>query len=178
LALARGAALASVNGLGLFDDSAFAPTPSQPKRRIPKAQAAPLAMLIGGVLTFVVSASVAIGVALLPDRGSPRIEERTMVNTAETPTRPAAVPAPPPAQPPLPAPPPETMSEPVPMIAHLEEPPAAVPVEPPADAPLDPAAALPPPLAESPTVPPVPEKPTLRERILERLPGMHAEPQS
>lgn len=176
LALARGAALASVNGLGLFDDSAFAPTPSYPKRRIPKAQAAPLAMLIGGVLAFVVSASVAVGVQLLPDRGSPRIEERAVVNTAETPPiRPAAVPAAPREQPPLPVPPPETMSEPVPEMAHLEDPAAAVPVEPPAVAPLEPAAA-PPPLVEVPTVPPVPDKPTLRERILQHLPGMHAEP--
>lgn len=178
LALARGAALASVNGIGMFDDPAFAAAPSRPNRRLDKAAAAPLAMLIGGVLTFVVSASVAVGIQLLPDR-APRTVERSVVNTAETPTiRPAGAPvlpapppqvlAPPPEEPPLQAPPPETMSEPAPeVVAQTEEPAAVVPAEPPAAVPAVPV---------EPTVPPVSRKPSLRERILQHLPGMHAEP--
>ncbi|MCB9415955.1 MAG: hypothetical protein H6522_01570 [Mycolicibacterium sp.] len=191
LALARGAALASVNSIGLLDDPVFAAFPYRPKRRrMPKAQALGLSMLIGGAATFVVSASVAVGLALLPDSGPPA-DQRPMVKTAETPAvRPAAVPrppapppqvlTPPPAEPVLPAPPPETMSEPVPE-APIEEPaasgPAQVPVEPPVAAPVEPAAppavAAPaaPPVVQAPTVPPVPGKPSLRERILRHLPG-------
>lgn len=201
LALARGAALASVNGIGLFDDPVFAAYPSRPRRRMPKAQAAGLAMLIGGAATFVASASVALGIQLLPDRDGTPAEQRPAVKTVETPAvKPVAVPvlpappaqvlAPPPQEPALPAPPPETMSEPVPEAAHMEVP-AAAPTDPPAAAPIEPAAPPPvveapvveapvvqPPVAQAPVVqapvvPPTPRKPTLRERILQHLPGLH-----
>ena len=174
----------------------FAAFPYRPKRRrMPKAQALGLSMLIGGAATFVVSASVAVGLALLPD-SSPATDQRPMVENAETPAvRPAAVPVlpapppqvltPPPAEPVLPAPPPETMSEAVPEAAQTEEPaasgPAQVPTEPPAASPVQPAAPPPmvavpaaPPVVQAPTVPPVPGKPSLRERILRHLPGLHA----
>ncbi len=183
LALARGAALASVNGIGLLDDPVFAAFPARPKPRMPKAQATALAMLIGGATTFVVSASVAVGLQLLPDRAGPPVEQR--VNTVEKPAAVPVLPAPPPqapASPPqepaLPAPPPETMSAPVPEAAHIEEPAAAVPAEPPVAVPVEPAAPAPvvqatpaPPVVQAPTVPPVPSKPSLRERILQHLPG-------
>ena len=190
LALARGAALASVNGIGLLDDPMFAAFPARPKRRMPKEKATALAMLIGGAATFVVSASAAVALQLLPDRGATPADQHPVVKPVETPAlKPATVPAapapppqvlaPPPVEPALPAPPPETMSEPVPEAAQNEEP-AAVPTEPPAAAPVQPAAPPPvveapavPPVVAPPTVPPVPSKPSLRERILQHLPGLH-----
>lgn len=183
LALARGAALASVNSVGLLDDPLFV-LPEPPQRRRPLAQSAPVAMLVGGVLTFVVSASVAVGLAVLPD-GDVQRAAQPVVTTAETPVvkpvnAPAAPPpvlAPPPApeQAPLPAPAPEMAPEPATEVAMTEDPAAAVPAEVPAAPPVaDPVeAAAPPPVVTEPTVPPVPtEKPSLRTRILERLSGL------
>lgn len=182
LALARGAALASVNSIGLFDDPLFiAPEPTLDGDRS-RARRGPAAMLIGGVLTFVVSASAAAGIALLPDRGQTRAEQRPVIDTAQTsvprpvsvPVAPAAPPqavAPPPEQPVLPAPP-EAVSDPAPEFATTEEPaaevPADIPAVPPAAAPIE--AAAPTPVVTDPTVPPVSTaKPSLRTRILERL---------
>lgn len=74
LALARGAAL----------------TQSAPaKKRFWTKPKAPIAMLIGGILTFVVSASLAVGIELLPNRGVGNVEtlDHHVVNTAETPTK-------------------------------------------------------------------------------------------
>ncbi len=197
LALARGAALASVNSIGLFDDPVFAfSAPPAPRRTSSAAHRAPLALLVGGVVAFVVSASVAVGLELLPDRGV-RAEHREVVNTAETPAlKPAAVPsapAPPPqvlptpAEQALPAEPPATMSAPVPeqaaepaMTMNPTEPAPEAPL---ADASADPAAAAPVDAAVVPqapaqaAVPPVSEaKPSLRTRILERLADLRSDP--
>lgn len=194
LALARGAALASVNSVGLFDDPVFAlPVPAPARRRPSAAQRAPMALLAGGVLAFVVSASVAVGLELVPDRVTPTVH-REVVNTAETPAvRPAAPPAPvepPQVLPALPeepsqsAPPPETLSEPAPEqtpeTAMTMDPVEAAPDTP---APADPAAAPPvdaaaaPPAPTEATVPPVAEaKPSLRTRILERLADLRNDP--
>lgn len=90
LALARGAAL----------------TPSTPaKKRFWAMPKAPMAMLIGGIVTFVVSASLAVGIELLPNKGLGQVEtlDHHVVNTAETPTRLQAPAAPAPPVP-LPAP--------------------------------------------------------------------------
>ena len=180
LALARGAALASVNSVGLFDDPLFiAPEPALESTRSP-ARSGPVAMLVGGVLTLVVSASAAAGIALLPDRGQTHTDQRPVVDTAQTAApRPVSAPvAPPPEQPALPAPqaPPEAVSEPAPEVAMTEEPapevPAEVPADAPAAAPVE--AAAPPPVVTDPTVPPVPtSKPSLRTRIMERLADLH-----
>ncbi|WP_236147404.1 hypothetical protein [Mycolicibacterium sp. CH28] len=192
LALARGAALASVNTIDLFDDPVFALcAPPAPRRSPSAAHRAPLALLVGGVVAFVVSASVAVGLELLPDRGV-RSEHREVVNTAETPAlKPAAVlPAPAPlpealptpAEQALPAAPPETMSAPMPeqavepaMTMNPTDPAPQAPV---VDASADPAAAGPVPQAPvEATVPTVPEaKPSLRTRILERLADLRSDP--
>ncbi|WP_157838274.1 DUF7159 family protein [Mycolicibacterium aromaticivorans] len=188
LALARGAALASVNGIGVLDDHLFdIPVPPPARRRESVALRGATALLAGGVVAFVVSASVAVGLELLPDHGA-RPVHRDVVNTAETPSlRPVTAPeapAPealagaddgsPPAQAPQPA------SEPVfdnaPVVAMTmnvpapppEAPPAAVDANPEALPPVEPAAA--PPVVA--TVPPVNQpKQTLRQRIWERVHG-------
>lgn len=86
LALARGAALTQ-----------SAPV-KKPFWSMPKV---PIAMLIGGILTFVVSASLAVGIELLPNRGVGNIEtiDQHVVNTAETPTKLQAPVAPAPVAP-------------------------------------------------------------------------------
>jgi hypothetical protein len=183
LALARGAALASVNGIGMVDDQLF-DIPAQPPAR--RSDSAALrgatALLAAGVVAFVLSASVAVGLELLPDRGS-QPEHRNVVNTAETPPlRPVTDPsAPKPAPEPLSgaAPSPEPTTEPTfdsaPVVAMTMNVPAPPPEAPPADLPDDPDA-LPPAEAAAPppvvTVPPVNEpRQSLRQRIWERLHG-------
>ena len=185
LALARGAALASVNSIGLLDDPLFiAPEPALDGNPS-LARRAPVAMLVGGVLTFVVSASAAAGIALLPDRGQAHAEQRPVVDTAQTSPRPVGAPvastpppqavAPQPAQPALPAPQ-EAVPQPTPEVAMTEDPAPQVPAEAPADPPVaaPTEAAAPPPVVTDPTVPPVPTaKPSLRTRIMERLADLH-----
>lgn len=182
LALARGAALASVNSIGLLDDPLFI-APEQPERRSRSlTRSAPVAMLAGGIVAFVVSASAAVGIALLPDRPEPQAQQRPVIDTAQTaPARPASAPAapalpPPPAAPgpsaeavPEVAPVPETMPEPAPESAITEVPVVEAAPVPPADVPA-PAPVAAPVEAAAPTVPPVTtSKPSLRTRILERL---------
>jgi hypothetical protein len=189
LALARGAALASVNGIGVLDDPLFTlPAPPADRRNDSKAMRGATALLAGGVVAFVVSASVAVGLELLPDYGTPS-GHRGVVNTAETPALlPESAPeAPLPAAPALAAPeeaqsrpaaPPE--SEPTfdaaPVVAMTMNMPP--PEAPPADVPLDPAteppvvAAAPPPVPAVITPPPVQPKPSLRSRLRDRLSGL------
>ncbi len=88
LALARGAALSQ---------------PARSPRRLWSMPAAPLALLVGGILTFVVSASMAIGIELLPNRGAAQVNQH-IVNTAETPAMLPAPAAPAPLDAPAPAP--------------------------------------------------------------------------
>lgn len=181
LALARGAALASVNGIGVFDDAVFAiAAPPAARRRNSGALRGATAMLAGGVVAFVVSTSVAVGLELVPDHGV-RAEHRGVVNTAEAPARqPASAPETP-APRVLSAPegqtrtgPPETPAEPTfdsaPVVAMTMNMPAPPPAGVPPDA-LPPAeAAAPPPPAA--IVPPVNQpKQSLRQRIWERLHG-------
>lgn len=188
LALARGAALASVNSIGLIDDPLFiAPEPALDGTRS-LARRAPVAMLVGGVVTFVVSASAVAGIALLPGHGQTHAEQRPVVDTAQASARPVsapAAPAPPPQavapEPEQPAPPAtpapqEAVTEPAPEVAMTEDPapqvPAAAPTDAPAAAPVE--ATAPPPEVTDPTVPPVPTaKPSLRTRIMERLAELH-----
>ncbi|WP_319434167.1 hypothetical protein [Mycobacterium sp. RTGN5] len=191
LALARGAALASVNGIGVFDDALFAlPAPPANRRNESKAMRGATALLAGGVVAFVVSASVAVGLELVPNHGT-RSEHRDVVNTAETPAlRPETAP-----QAPVPASAPHELSAPdeaqAPPAAPAEAEPTfdAAPVvamtmnmpppeAPPADVPLDPAAAPPaavappfPAVINPPAPPAVQPKQSLRERIWDRLHG-------
>jgi hypothetical protein len=155
LALARGAALASAKGPF---DAAMVTLVSTPKRdrgrRAAKLkQSGPIAMLATGVLTFVVSSSVALGLHMLPDRDSHDSPAGAQVlNTAEMPTeRQAHTPAP--EQEPVE--PVETSEvEPTPVTETVTQ--------------TDPAAA-PAPQAGGP-------KPSLAARILQRLPGSHSVP--
>lgn len=142
LALARGAAL----------------TQSAPsKKRFWTMPKAPMAMLIAGIITFVVSASLAVGIELLPNKGVGHVEaiDHHVVNTAETPTKlqapaapaPAArVPAPESVQQEAPPTEPEGSSEssmlPETAAQTMSETPPALPVaDVPAPEPVDPAAA-------------------------------------
>ncbi|MCX2929579.1 hypothetical protein ORI20_04790 [Mycobacterium sp. CVI_P3] len=181
LALARGAALASVNGIGVADDPllVFPPAPVT-RHRDSKALRGATALLAGGVVAFVASASVAMGLELLPDRGV-RADHHEVLNTAETPALlPDSVPA-------VPAPEPQALSStpeqqeakpsfdyaPVVAMTMNVPPPDAPPADVPADPAFEPpdAAYAPPPLPQA-TVPPVAEpKPSLRTRIWERLHG-------
>ncbi|PND58378.1 hypothetical protein CRM90_06975 [Mycobacterium sp. ENV421] len=197
LALARGAALASVNGIGVLDDNLFdIPVPPPARRRESVALRGATALLAGGVVAFVVSASVAVGLELLPDYEA-RPVHRDVVNTAETPAlRPVTAPEAPESAPEAPESAPESLtsaddgsrpaqapqptSEPVfdsaPVVAMTmnvpapppEAPPAGVDANPEALPPVEPAAA--PPVVA--TVPPVNQpKQTLRQRIWERVHG-------
>ncbi|BBY60841.1 DUF7159 family protein [Mycolicibacterium sarraceniae] len=185
LALARGAALASVNGIGILDDPLFTlPALPADRHRDSKAMRGATALLAGGVVAFVVSASVAVGLELLPDHGV-RPEHRNVVNTAETPALaperapealapPASEPAPalaaPEAAPSLPvaSPEPEPTFDATPVVAMTMNVPP--PEAPPSDVPLDPAAL--PPIPASIAPPPVQPKPSLRTRLRDRLSGL------
>ena len=175
-----------------FDDHLFdLPVPPPPRRRESVALRGATALLAGGVVAFVVSASVAVGLELLPDHAA-RPAHQDVVNTAETPPlRPVTAPeAPAPAPAPevlagadagsRPAQAPQSAGGPVfdsaPVVAMTmnvpapppEAPPAGVDANPEALPPVEPAAA--PPVVA--TVPPVNEpKQTLRQRIWERVHG-------
>lgn len=189
LALARGAALASVNGIGVLDDPLFSlPAPPADRSNDSKAMRGATALLAGGVVAFVVSASVAVGLELVPDHGT-RAEHRDVVNTAETPALlPETAPEAPAPAAPLAGAPEEAQSRPAgppateptfdaaPVVAMtMNVPPPAAP---PADVPLDAAAvppaeaAAPPPVPAVIAPPPVQPKPSLRSRLRDRLSGL------
>ena len=185
LALARGAALASTQGTDLpLDTGPFTAVPGGGRyrsgRRRPSPSKAFAGLLVAGVLTFVVSASVAVAAQLSP-RQQPA-DPRPVV-TAERISRPA-----PPSRAPVPAPPPEApvIAEPAEAVAPIAEPvpppveavpvldasPAQLPVELPAQMPVEaPAVLAPPPVAPPPVVSPVyePPKKPLLQRIRDRL---------
>jgi hypothetical protein len=201
LALARGAALASAHNADFaFADDAHGTRECRPgDRRRPLAQTGPLALLVAGVLTFVVSLSVAISLQLTPKKDTRTEEARPAANTsAEAPAAavtqpqplapPVAVPEPvavTPLAPPPEAPPVEIAPPPleVPVGVPVEQPEAPVvvadappvdPAIPAAPAPLDPAmpappAAPPPPLPGQIAPPPVAPEPVERPGILRRL---------
>ena len=193
LALARGAALASAHNTEFgFADHLQAPGQRRVQdRRRPHSQTGPLALLVAGVLTFVVSLSVAISLQLTPNKEPRQQEARPAANTsAETPAAfthqpafppPVAIPAPvvQEALAPMPEAPPVEVEAPV---EALPEAPALVSDAPPADlpapvegAPLEPGLPAPlPPLPEQVAPPPVapePERPGILQRIRERLGG-------
>lgn len=211
LALARGAALASAQStempLGLFDDDGFVVkarndpsrhrTSGQLNRRT-LSRVGPVAMLAAGVVTFVVSVSIAVSLQLSPSRAdqpnSPvpaaRVETPEAVK-AVPPAMPPPVAAPPvgAAAPPPPAPealPPVSDEPPVAVVdspaeaPYVDQAPAAepqypvdaVPVDPGLAPPVDPALA--PPMAGTPLPPyvapaPVQPIPTKKPGILTRI---------
>ena len=194
LALARGAALASARNTEVMQIGR-APEPASRDRRRPRAQTAPLAMLVAGAVTFVVSVSVAISLEVTPDRSvvaaEPRPAAKVSPDVAAAAVR-AALPAvPEPAAVPTPIaespmPPPELLPvDVVPPIEGAVEVPEAAPVvpvdalPPEAEAPSAPVApiealppgAIPPAPGLLPAQPtPVPqERPGLLTRIKDRL---------
>lgn len=204
LALARGAALASAHNVDLpldhfadefADDRDRGRSRSTGKlaqrldRRRTLSRVGPVALLGAGVVTFVVSVSIAVSLQLTPNREQPAVPVPAV--NAETPPAfksaapvvppPVAIPvtpvveaAPtPPQAPPIVAPP----AAEVPVQAPVADVPAADP--PPAEAaPVDPPANVPPPMVGTPLPPPayqapvqpIPtKKPGILHRIKERL---------
>ncbi len=198
LALARGAALASAQNVDLsladeahhFEEHGFV----EPRRR-QLGQAGPLALLVAGVLTFTVSASVAVGLQLVPKRATASAEPQPAAKvTSETPAAVTQMQAPVPVVETLPPKPPEAPVEEAPPPPVYSEPPVsmpdvptAVPDAPPVDAvPPDPAVApmppegappppdqLPAPVAPAPT-----ERPGIISRIRDRIHGINPEDQA
>ncbi len=188
LALAHGAALASASGPSPLDTGIVEPT-----RKLP---VGPMSMLVAGAVTFVVSVSLAVSPLLSPDRSDVGTVQRQVENTAVTPARVEPAPkAPKPVPPPpaeAPAPPPEAVAPepeaPAPVVEQLPEPAPEAPADPPVydpgpsieaiappapAAPLQPINPIAPPPDQSAFVPAVPEKPRLRDRILDKIPGLN-----
>lgn len=195
LALARGAALASAQNVdfAFADDAEDSDEPRGLSRRRQLGQAGPLALLVTGLLTFTVSASVAISLQLVPKRDAATPEPKPVTKTsAETPAAAThvlppvatplapvveALPPPPPEAPPIEVAPPPVYSEapvgiPEPQAAVTDAPPAeVVPPEapvapPPPEAPPLPPEQLAPPVATEPA-----ERPGIMSRIRDRLRG-------
>jgi hypothetical protein len=192
LALARGAAMASAQNVdSTFIDDAhhFEQHRPEPSRRRPLGQTGPLALLVAGVLTFTVSASVAVSLQLVPKKDTassepqpaakitPEAPEVVTQMQAPLPVAPAPVVAPPPEVTPAEAPPPPVYSE--TPISLPDVPAAAADAVPPVEGvvPSDPAAVPPPPAGAPlppeqvpPAVEPVPaERPGIVSRIRDRL---------
>jgi hypothetical protein len=193
LALARGAALASAQNVdfAFSDEAKDFDGPRTLRRGRQLGQAGPLALLVAGVLTFTVSASVAVGLQLAPKKDAAMSEPRPAAKTY--PEAPAAVnylpspvaipPAPvaeepsPPAAPPVEVAPPPVYSEtpvgiPEAPVAPSDVPPVeGVPPEAPA-APVPPETPPVPPEQVAPPVAPAPvERPGIMSRIRDRLHG-------
>lgn len=192
LALARGAALASTHDAGLpLDSTPLFSSGATGRHAAPGSRISPAgvftALLVAGVVSFVVSASVALAVQLSPhdpDTPRPAATAERITNEAPVvrPSASAALPPPPPAAPVAPEPV-EAVTPVVEPIVESVPPPEVAPVTEaiPADAPYVlemPAAAPPPPVVAPPTMappPPVvgpvydqPKKPLL-QRIKDRL---------
>jgi hypothetical protein len=195
LALARGAALASAQNVDFaFTDDARdvdERRPSAPRRR-QLGQTGPLALLVAGVLTFTVSASVAVSLQLAPKKDTATSQPRPAAKTsAETPaavtflpppiaTPPApaveAQPTPQPEAPVVEAAPPTYSETPIGLpeapVAITDAPPVeGVPPEAPALAPPPEAAPLPPEQLAPPLAPAPVERPGIVSRIRDRLHG-------
>jgi hypothetical protein len=189
LALARGAALASAQNV----DFAFTDEPQDLEERRPLAhrrrqlgQTGPLALLVAGVLTFTVSASVAVSLQLAPKKDAATSEPRPAAKIS--PDTPAAVThlAPPIAIPPAPVvealPPPPSEAPPVEVAPPpvYSETPIGIPEAPPVEGaspvegiPPEPVAAPPPaagaPLPPEQLAPPVAPEPVERPGIVSRI---------
>jgi hypothetical protein len=196
LALARGAALASAQNVD-FAETDDAHDFHQPRalgrRRRQLGQAGPLALLVAGVLTFTVSASVAVSLQLAPRKDAATSEPRPAAKISPE-TQAAINYLPPPvAVPPapvveaLPAPPPEAPAAEVAPPPVYSETPVGIPEAPVAVSDAPPVEAIPPeaPAAPPPEAPPLPpeqlappvapapvERPGIVSRIRDRLHGV------
>ncbi len=160
LALARGAALASAHSTELmFTDTADRVEPRPRKeRRKQMGQAGPLAMLVAGAVTFVISVSVAVSLEITPDKAplEPRPAAKSSPEAASA-VRPAATAVPIPIGRTPAAPPPELSPE------TLLPPPVGLPDVPPDGAVEVPVSEATPPIEGVPPVdgaPPVEGLPT------------------
>jgi hypothetical protein len=196
LALARGAALVSAQKIDFaFSDGAqdFDERPALGRRRRQLGQAGPLALLVAGVLTFTVSASVAVSLQLAPKKDAATSQPRPAAKTsAETPAAathalpPVAIPSAPVVQV-LPPPPPEAPPVEVAAPPVYSEAPVGIPEAPegvtdappvegaPPEAPATPLPETPPlpPEQLAPQVAPAPvERPGIISRIRDRLHGV------
>ncbi|GAA2565659.1 DUF7159 family protein [Mycolicibacterium diernhoferi] len=192
LALARGAALASTHSADLpLDTGSFTAGPRGGRHsaggRRPSPSQAFTGLLAAGVLTFVVSASVAVAVQLSPRQTAPP-EPVATAERVSVPAPPSRVPAPvpvPPAEAPVIAEPAEAVAPvvepvveavppPVEVVPVLDTAPVQLPYEAPVEAPAPappPQVLAPPPVAPPPVVSPVyePPKKPLLQRIRDRL---------
>jgi hypothetical protein len=135
LALARGAAMASAHGPEVFldetgEDSARVPTTAKRKRSMTPVGAASV-LLGAGVVTFVVSGSLALGLQLTSGEGAKPARKPAAAKTVDAPaavksvapapaaphTVEALSPPPPPEE--LPSPPPDAAIEPAPVADQL-----------------------------------------------------------
>ena len=196
LALARGAALASAQNVDFAftdDGQHFDERRALGHRRRQFGQAGPLALLVAGVLTFTVSASVAVSLQLAPKKdaatSAPQPAAKTSPETPAAATHlspPVAIPSapvvevppPPPEGPPVEVAPPPVYSETPVSIPEAQE---AVTDAPPVEGvPAEAPAAVPPPEAPplrpeqlAPPVAPAPvERPGIMSRIRDRLHGV------
>ena len=197
LALARGAALVSAQNVdfAFTDETHVFDEPRAPgRRRRQLGQAGPLALLVAGVLTFTVSASVAVSLQLAPKKDAATSEPRPAAKTSpETPVAathvlpPVAIPSapvvqvlppPPPEAPPVEVAPPPVYSEtpvgiPEAPEAVTDAPPVeGVPPEAPAAPPPQVAPPLPPEQLAPPVAPAPVERPGIVSRIRDRLHGI------
>jgi hypothetical protein len=183
LALARGAALASAQNVdvAVLDDAVDLRRPPALHRR-QLGQAGPLALLVAGVLTFTISASVAVSMQLTPKKDAATSEPRPAAKIS--PEAPAVNFLPQPIAPPAPAVEAVTTPRPEAPVVEVVPPPVdtETPVPDPALAPSDapvegalpeaPAAALPPdaaPLPPEQLAPPVAPEPAERPGIISRI---------
>lgn len=203
LALARGAALASAQSVDVsFSDDAHHVAHDYAhgyrrdhdehsplsRRRKQLAQTGPMALLVAGVLTFTVSASVAVSLQLAPKKDVTASEPRPAAKTSpETPAAvthfqppisiapapliEAALPAPPPEAPPVEVAPPPVYSE---TPVAIPEPPAALSdAAPPVEGVAPEAIAAPPPegspLPPDPLAPQAAPEPAPRPGIMSRI---------
>ncbi|HZU46081.1 MAG TPA: hypothetical protein VFA16_02310, partial [Mycobacterium sp.] len=97
LALARGAALASAQSTEFTAADVIELSPTDPAQLQPRpsSSAGALTVLIAGALTFVTSLSLAVGLRVIPDKGSRPVDR--VAHSSPTPHI-AQAPAPPPAQ--------------------------------------------------------------------------------
>jgi hypothetical protein len=196
LALARGAALASAQNVDFaFTDDGrhFDERRALGRRRRQFGQAGPLALLVAGVLTFTVSASVAVSLQLAPKKeaatSAPQPAAKTSPETPAAATHlspPVAIPSapvvevlpPPPEAPPVEVAPPPVYSETPVSIPEAQEavtgapPVEGVPAEAPAAPPPSEAPPLPPEQLAPPVAPAPVERPGIMSRIRDRLHGV------
>ena len=183
LALARGAAIASAHGPDFFLDESSEDSGrvhTTPRRSWPMSHVGAAGAMLGvGVVTFVVSGSLAIGLQLTSGESAKPAEKPPTANTSDSPAgvksvRPApavpsptvevALPPPPPTE--LPAPP-EIAIEPAPVAEPL------VPEAPAPDPLAPPDAAIPEAPPDSAPVTPVPEEqPGILEWLKDKLAGI------